>query len=573
MVTPLSPSFKLTAEEALALVLPTTQRVKTSTSMDSSAAVEVNALSLGDGEGGEGEPQRPTPDSANADAEALLALEHLTDALENDPFLTYSAATALYQEVEMLERYVQAATMRRGHVPYLLRMQVAVEPYHAHASWDAYVDVEITTSDAKPVEVVPLVASLNMESSASSIANRQMWSLAFGLQVLGSAVGIDAAKRRQIERSLSRLGMDLNSVSVVSQGKKPGTVSIKLGARNAGKRQRRQASQIHSIAVLVLVPTNDASAPGARADAVRGQPEIRELKVKTGEPYARDVGTGMRVALENGGPGETIVALPPYSGAYVAGCEANAGATEDDTYKCKLAQHITITTNDKQMIAVVPGIQDADAAEMTAVLVVNKNAAGDGNPRIDIRANGVTVDATRRLATFSFPAFSTYLPGAIQDYKYQLYVYHRGETWWSGQAQNSFPLLLTDVTIVKELEPPKPQAVKPTPKPALVMSVDTKVIQRDGKGHGGVALKFTEPSKPVSGLAPLELRISGASVESVPNGVLEEDASGRIVVKKAGRVVLPLINITGTVQIGTYELQADNQGLAHDGPELSVNPM
>lgn len=558
IATSLTPSFNLDAEGALGKVLPVTQQVKSSWTMDSSAAVEVDVLSM-ESLGGEGDknPKTPNPSDANADIDPKLVLEHLTQTLQRDPFLLYGAATALYQEVEMLEQYVKAAAMKEGYVPYLVRLQIAVDTSR-HVQKDAYVDISfraISQVSGHDVEVVPLVASLNMESSAASVANRQLWSLALGLHVLGEAAGIDADKRRRIERTVSRIGQDLNDVMLVSRAAQ-GKISVKLSARNTSKRHREQTPQVHSVAVLVLVPTASASKPGARAS----KSEIKELEVAT-ETYL--VGNhGKKYDLRASNP--MIVAMPPYSGAYVDRC----GKPQNNIRfsKCEITEHLTITVDDQEFTAVVPGIYDANAAEMTAVLVARKS----GEQEIDLRATRVSVDAMRRLSTFTFPA--AYLSDP-KVYTYELYVYHRGESWWSGGEQSSFPLRLTNVTVATKTAKPDPKpAATPVPKPALLLSTATKTVVRDDKARGEVELVFKNPPKvdPAT-FATLEVVIDRASFANIPKGVLEEDAEGRIIVKKAGRVVLPLVNLTSAFTITTREVGGDQ--VQHDRLEFMVSPL
>ena len=58
-----------------------------------------------------------------------------------DPFLKYTAATALYQEVKILNRYIQSAARRHHMVPYLVRLQMTNTPFARHQPYDTYVTV------------------------------------------------------------------------------------------------------------------------------------------------------------------------------------------------------------------------------------------------------------------------------------------------------------------------------------------------------------------------------------------------------------------------------------------------
>lgn len=55
-----------------------------------------------------------------------------------DPMLKHLSATALYQEVQLLNRYVRDAVQRTGFKAYVVRAQVSVLPSARHEPYDAY---------------------------------------------------------------------------------------------------------------------------------------------------------------------------------------------------------------------------------------------------------------------------------------------------------------------------------------------------------------------------------------------------------------------------------------------------
>lgn len=61
--------------------------------------------------------------------------------LKNDPFLQYQAATALYQEVKLLGRYIEDAAIRNAYRAYVVRMQISVMPKRRGQPYDTYVDL------------------------------------------------------------------------------------------------------------------------------------------------------------------------------------------------------------------------------------------------------------------------------------------------------------------------------------------------------------------------------------------------------------------------------------------------
>lgn len=64
-----------------------------------------------------------TPDVATIGASGILQ-----GIVAIDPMARYAAATALYQEVQLLSRYVRDATIRTDSVPYVVRLQVSLLP-------------------------------------------------------------------------------------------------------------------------------------------------------------------------------------------------------------------------------------------------------------------------------------------------------------------------------------------------------------------------------------------------------------------------------------------------------------
>ncbi|WP_320171745.1 hypothetical protein [Maridesulfovibrio sp.] len=55
-----------------------------------------------------------------------------------NPRLLYSAATAFYQEIRLLNKYVKYASQKKDYTPYLVRMQVSLTPMADDARYDAY---------------------------------------------------------------------------------------------------------------------------------------------------------------------------------------------------------------------------------------------------------------------------------------------------------------------------------------------------------------------------------------------------------------------------------------------------
>jgi hypothetical protein len=64
--------------------------------------------------------------------------------------LRYSVATALFQEVNLLNRYVKDAARRRHYDPYVVRMQITLLPRAHREPYDAYTTVAFFHQQSKP---------------------------------------------------------------------------------------------------------------------------------------------------------------------------------------------------------------------------------------------------------------------------------------------------------------------------------------------------------------------------------------------------------------------------------------
>lgn len=268
-----------------------------------------------------------TPDVSTIGASGIL---QGTVAL--DPMARYAAATALYQEVQLLSRYVRDATIRTDSVPYLVRLQISLLPVLRGQAYDAnalisffsggnipvtpnlvVTDASPRTSEprlvnavyqpqtpagktgAQPLDefntdkcpafappmVVPLLVTDNLESAAHSrsLATIREMGLALGLLSGNFAAG---AHFDSVQRSLASLvGNDVNGLLTVGRVS-DNTLRVRLGAMLQAESRYAMVPRTHNVTVLLFVPrelTRDKTCPPkvrlvARTeitDAVRGR--------------------------------------------------------------------------------------------------------------------------------------------------------------------------------------------------------------------------------------------------------------------------------------------------------------
>lgn len=198
------------------------------------------------------------------------------ETLPVEPMLRYQAATALYQEVQMLNRYVRDAASREGMNAYLVRMQVSTMPSARNEPYDAYVTlsfftgensldvdgkvatprVELPSSDKREDNqcvVVPLLVTDNLEAALRlrSVETLRKVLLAAEAMIKGIAVG--GQVERKFDALSTGLGEDLNSLLTVARVS-DNTLRVRLGAMQQGTVRYAMVPRTHNITAVVLAP-------------------------------------------------------------------------------------------------------------------------------------------------------------------------------------------------------------------------------------------------------------------------------------------------------------------------------
>lgn len=75
--------------------------------------------------------------------------------LESEPVLNYLAATALFQEVKLLNRYIQDASKRDKYCAYIIRLQISNQAFRRDEPFDTYANIAFYLSPSS----VPATAS------------------------------------------------------------------------------------------------------------------------------------------------------------------------------------------------------------------------------------------------------------------------------------------------------------------------------------------------------------------------------------------------------------------------------
>ena len=137
-VEALQPMFELSEENALNMVVPTTRTLETLV-IDSLRSMTRAAYMEEGGSIGSSEVRVESQPRESEEGRRLRAEEQKKIAESGmDPLMKYWAAAALFQEVQLLNRYVKDAAVREGFKPYVARVQVSLMPIARNEPYDAY---------------------------------------------------------------------------------------------------------------------------------------------------------------------------------------------------------------------------------------------------------------------------------------------------------------------------------------------------------------------------------------------------------------------------------------------------
>jgi len=288
----LQPGFTLTAEDARDLVIPTTRsterrsvdRVSGSASVGikTEAPERVGAdedQGMADARRTRGWQTRPI----GAGAQILPFLEPLA---VGDPITRFAAATALYQEVQILNRYLSDAAIPPGYEAYVMRLQITLLPKSRGAPLDAYSTIaffnasegdDVDAIDSKggfeeeeaeaqesvadraprgPI-VLPLLVTDNLESGDVFDSARRIRAMAVAAGYATTGFGITAGAESVQQDSEQTEGSDLNSLMTVARVS-PNTLRVRLGAMQQGSTPLAMVPRSHNVTLLVMVPSGES---------------------------------------------------------------------------------------------------------------------------------------------------------------------------------------------------------------------------------------------------------------------------------------------------------------------------
>ncbi|MGH0029623.1 MAG: hypothetical protein ACQGVC_07525 [Myxococcota bacterium] len=299
----LVPGFKLTGDQALAKVVPDTRLLDERRLTASRTEFQAGLPGLGAGAnpGDRFVDTPPTTEGLDTSssaagtrtADGLGAVAPLTAANLDavDPMTQYTAANALFQEVQLLNRAVRDAAQRDGYEPYVVRINVGLLTHRRNLPYDVYANLSFFTQEIVEsispgylVEgelplphVLPLLVTDSLEATMHSASLGRLIEIGLALQgTTGTtALGLDQDfSREDLERALGR---DLNSLFMVSR-LSDNTVRVRLGANQQVATNYAVVPRNHTLTLLVLLPAEQAE-PGCE---VLIQARTEMLHVRSG---------------------------------------------------------------------------------------------------------------------------------------------------------------------------------------------------------------------------------------------------------------------------------------------------
>jgi hypothetical protein len=282
-VAALQPVFDITAKDALEHAVPTTS------SLDASllSALAISARVAGptlDSDGkktpGKVDDSVKPPESgipANGSASTNLPQSQQAITPDVDPMLRHRAAAALYEEVQLMNRYLRDAAVGTGNVqPYVVRVQVTLMPHARKEPYDAYATISFfngrgatANAPAAPFalrtnewnreaskqynslpRVLPLLVNDDIESTRFSDATERIRTIAAAVVAMSGNAQVSGGITSRVDDLKKALSNDFNSLLTVTR-ESENTVRARLGAARNGL-SYAMVPQTHNITFLVI---------------------------------------------------------------------------------------------------------------------------------------------------------------------------------------------------------------------------------------------------------------------------------------------------------------------------------
>jgi hypothetical protein len=208
-----------------------------------------------------------------------------TGNLSSGAIQSYTAATAIYEEVQLLNHYLKDGALRYGYVPYVARLQVSVLPFARNEPYDIYLQLGLfsycngdTTETIYPVIAVPLLVTDDIEKGQVTSAENVASQLALSIAEVAGNTPLAGSLSDLRDRFRSILGQDFNSLFMVSRGT-DNVLDIRIGAATSpsAKSGYSMLAQTHNVTFLLLVKRPHAAVPNSCKQVAGPEDDEQEL--------------------------------------------------------------------------------------------------------------------------------------------------------------------------------------------------------------------------------------------------------------------------------------------------------
>lgn len=636
-VDALQPTFALTPDQAVKEVIPTTYQLEqrvldslrlgfrmappmSSRTTTETSTTENDTTTTASSETRESRPGVVPDDSVLPDARDALAIAPDQSTLGGpsiEPMLKYWAANALYQEVQLLNRYVKDAARRHGFEPYVVRLQLSLLPMARNEPYDAYINVSFfagrygETGLGTP-QIVPLLVTDSLEGALESRSMSAARQYAFGLLFLLQGFGGGADFDRYHESLQNVLGTDLNSLMTVARVS-DNTVRVRLGAPRSPASQFAMIPRSHNVTLLLLVPEKVSRSPDKRT--VRAVSSMTLVDAENGsslDPQFEAAGTARLCALiESWAPPQPDPVAAPnhvrspegddspctpanadlarklfdlaqendYDGFLSALDDAKMKVNADVLWhdligelvaspyasvSFDLPPHLSFEVPQQSVSLVeTPGsgaramiltTGEARLSSLNAVVTIEVQSGGVAR-KVPVLAEKVERRSDGVLLA-SFPSLTTLsvAEAAARLGAMELRIYRREYDWSSGKAEVS-ETLLKDVHLLTITKPAQAG-------PGFKLTTSTSVITAT-RGRGTLALNIEKMDA-----EKIVFRVVGAELESVAPTEMASRTGIEWVVTKNGTFTLTLANLTPDTRVQV--LSKNEKGVDHGPIEVRV---
>ncbi len=319
----LRPGFDIDGKKALEMAMATTRQVEDSNLQSIQAALKLAPEQLSSerksssstdaaGKVTETASQSTTAQAgdvskvtATTPADTLPAvLDSRAPQATVNPLLAHYLATALLQDIKLLNRYVNSAPALKEYTPFIVRTQINVRQFGRNTPYDAQVDLVFEgKGQSHEVVVVPLLMSDSMDLSSASVARSQARAFAAGLAALRGNFGLGLDVGSRTAQLLRSLGTEVNPVLSVGQlGTQRNALSVHIGASEKGVDTHELLSRAHYVTALVLVKLPAASPDDqTRVGSFSVKPLVTYRHARTGialPPVSQQVGSDQGLGFE-----------------------------------------------------------------------------------------------------------------------------------------------------------------------------------------------------------------------------------------------------------------------------------